>query len=206
MRHVFEKMRKRLWQSRKSQPTGLPRSALSLPDEELAWQAFEVARQALGRSGGAYKREVRSLAAPWRFIYVMLKLDAEVKNGGFHQFFTNAQGRYDTHIRDDVERLESPAFKVLISRALQLYQGIDYTDQWDNVGKSWELFVAAYEEGRFSTEDKEYYSIEPGLDVVIGRHLRQHFEEYKKAEPSAPPNADPATRRPNSGASGGRHR
>jgi len=203
MTRVFDKVREWFWQWQKSQPEGLPPSALSLSDEELAWQGFEVARQALGRSSGSYKRKVSSLPPNWRFIYVMLKLDAEVKNGGFHQFFTNARGKYDTHLQEDIERIESPAFKGVISRALHLYQGIDYTDQWNNVGKSWERFAAAYKEGRFETEDKQYYSVEPGLDELIGRHLRQHFQEYQKAEPGASPNSGPAAPSANSGVTEG---
>src|SRR5262249_6797455 len=112
------------------------------------------------------------------------KLDGEVKNGGFHQFFTNASGDYDSCMAKDVKRLQNARFKRLISRAIDVYRDIDYSDQWKNLGKSWDYFVGPYREGRFATEDKEYYSIKPDLDVVIGKHIRKHFHEYQSSEHS----------------------
>ena len=67
----------------------LPAEALELPDDELARAAFVEVDDSLARAGGEHNSKVHLLPPNWRFVYVMLKLNDQVNNGGFHQFFVN---------------------------------------------------------------------------------------------------------------------
>jgi hypothetical protein len=168
-----------LWKWRKPRTPSLESTQLKLSDHDLAWAAFDVTAQSLDAAKGAYQSKVHMLAPPWRFVYVMLALDGQVNNGGFHQFFTNAYGVFDSHLMDDIARLEHSEYRSILTRAFNQYKGIDYQGQWTNVGKSWDFFTAPYTEGRFKHEDNDYYATEPSLVDVVGSHIRHHLEDYR---------------------------
>jgi hypothetical protein len=168
-----------LWQWKPPRIPCLPSEKLATSDSELAWAAFEKAGEALDEAKGAYQSKVKLLPPQWRFVYVMLKLDGEVKNGGFHQFFTNARGVFDSHLADDIAMLPHEKFREILTRAFTEYRQIEYQDQFDNVGKSWEYFAAPYKEGRFEDEDHEYYEVVPEMPEVVGTYIRAHQKEYQ---------------------------
>lgn len=161
-------------------PNGLIQSSLSNNDEDLCWAAYTEACDSLDRAKGSYGSKVKHLPPHWRRIYTLVALDADVLNGGFHQFFTNAGGRYDSHLLQDVEALGEAGLTEIVRRAWKQYTGLDYSDQWKNRGKSWDYFVEPYKEGRFNTEDKDYYAFvdKESLAPHIGRQIREHFDLF----------------------------
>jgi hypothetical protein len=156
--------------------------ALQLPDADLARSAFAEAEDSLAQAGGEYMSKVHLLPPVWRMVWALLKLNDEVSNGGFHQFFTNMGGVLDSHLADDIARIEHEGYRSILTRANEAYSKIDYQDQWDNRGKSWDYFAAPYKEGRFRDEDEEFYSTKPDFDEVIGQHVRQHATDYTSDE------------------------
>ena len=161
-------------------PNGLKAAALYHDDEELCWAAHKEACEALDRARGSYGSKVKYLPPPWRQVYTLIALDADVLNGGFHQFFTNAGGQYDSHLMEDIDEFGLYGLTEIASRAFKKYSEIDYSDQWKNRGKSWDYFVQPYQEGRFDVEDQDYYRFfdTESLALRIGRHVRQHFDLF----------------------------
>lgn len=161
-------------------PQGLAQSVLSKDDEELCWAAHAEVCDALDHARGSHGSKVKHLPPHWRRIYTLVALDADVLNGGFHQFFTNAGGRYDSHLLEDVESFGLVGLTEIVRSAWKQYTGIDYSEQWRNRGKSWDDFIEPYKEGRFAVEDKGYYAFvhKEWLTPHIGRHVRQNFDLF----------------------------
>ncbi len=179
-RHAFEDI---VYAGRMPVPNGLSQSTLSNNDEDLCWAAHKETCESLDRAKGSYGSKVKHLPPHWRRIYTLVALDADVLNGGFYQFFTNAGGRYDSHLLQDVEALGQSGITEIVIRAWKQYTGIDYSNQWRNRGKSWDFFVEPYKEGRFNAEDQDYYDFvdKEWLVPHIGRHIREHFDLYSTA-------------------------
>ncbi len=156
----------------------LPQEALDLSDSELARAAWGEAEDALAQAGGEYMCKLHLLPPQWRLVWVFRKLEEQVANGGFHQFFTNMGGMMDAHLEQDIENLEHEEFRTLLRQVVATYKSIDYRDQWENRGKSWEYFAAPYKEGRFRDEDVEFGEIKPDLEEVIGQQVRKHADKY----------------------------
>jgi hypothetical protein len=161
----------------------LKQEHFELNDEDLAWKAHSHAEESLEAAKGSYNSKVHRLPQPWRMIHTLVSLDMDVNNGGFHQFFTNAGGRYDSHIQQDVQYLGHTQLSDLFNSVWKEYAAIDYSDQWENRGKSWEYFTEAYKEGRWEEESMIYYrevinrnSIMP----VLGAFIRAHPLEYTR--------------------------
>ncbi len=150
--------------------------------EDVAEAAFDVVALYLDDAGGACYSKVHLLPVHWRLVYVLYDLDAEVCNGGFHQFFTNKGGAFDDHLAEDFAALKHGEFSELLLGVFSKYCGIDYTEQWENRGKSWDKFAEGYREGTFGSEEESYYAIEPGLVEVMGEYVREHFDDYTSEE------------------------
>lgn len=154
----------------------------SLSDADLAWAAFDAASASLDAAGGPFGRKVRRLPPHWRCVWTLLYLHDQVCNGGFHQFFTNSEGLFDSHLSEDIAQLNHADYRAIIERALRAYRGMDYSDQWADLGKSWDKFASGYRKGRFLEEDAAYAAIEPDLDEVVGRHIRYSFNVYRQTD------------------------
>ena len=159
----------------------LKQEHFELCDENLAWKAHSRVKESLEAAKGSYNSKVHRLTQPWRMIYTLVTLDMEVNNGGFHQFFTNAGGRYDSHIQQDVQFLDHSQLSRLFKSVWTEYAGIDYNDQWDNRGKSWSYFTQPYKEGRWEKETMIYYREVISCDSImpiLGRFIRSNPSAY----------------------------
>ncbi len=163
---------------RKPATPTLPKAALDLPDDELAEAAFKLAAASLDKAAGPYLSKIHLLSPPWRRVYALFMLDAEVNNGGFHQFFSNTQGFFDPHLEEDIARLEHSGYREVLQAAFEVYSSFDYASQWDNLGKSWEEFAQGYEDGRFTAVELELSDLSPSLNEVIGAHVLAHSIVY----------------------------
>ncbi|MDP1563870.1 MAG: DUF4375 domain-containing protein [Pirellulaceae bacterium] len=169
-----------IYANRKPVPAGIPFPGLKTSDTDLAKIANEEVSRALKDARGSFNSKVHLLPPHWRMVYTLVRLDADVRNGGFHQYFTNAGGVYDAFLLDDLNTLGETPFRKVIAAAFQEYRGLDYTGQWENRGKSWEYFTAAYKDGRFREQEKMYYQIKPSLVELVGSFIRRNFVMFKQ--------------------------
>lgn len=164
--------------------------------EDVAESAFDVVALYLDDAGGACYSKVHLLPVHWRLVYVLYDLDAEVCNGGFHQFFTNKRGAFDDHLAEDFAALKHGEFSELLLGVVSKYRGMDYTEQWENLGKSWDKFAEGYKEGAFGAEEVSYYAIAPGLVEVMGEYVREHIDDFNSVEGRNPFELGPVVEEP----------
>lgn len=159
-------------------PKPLPPDAFSLPSRDLAWAAFDAAHASLLKTKGDFDASIRLLPRHWRAVYTLMRLDGDVQNGGFHQFFTNQGDVVDSFLLDDLSAVGTCAHTSVIVEAFSIYRGVDYTDQWANRGRSWETFTAGYKDGHFDEVDSAYDRIEPDLSVHLGAFVAANREKF----------------------------
>ncbi len=173
-----------IYANRKPLPAGIPFPGLTTSDRDLAIAASDEVSRALKEARGSYHSKLHLVPPDWRLTYTLVRLDFEVANGGFHQFFTNAGGIYDSFLLEDLYALGETPFRRIITAAFEEYRKLDYRGQWENRGKSWEYFTAAYKDGRFREQEKLYFQIQPKLLDFVGKHIRRNFEHYKQKDNS----------------------
>jgi hypothetical protein len=172
-----DKIENVLYRNRAPSPKPLPSDLLNNPDVEIGKAAVNGVINALDKAKGDSRQKMMMLSPEWRAINTLFTLDYQVCNGGFHQFFTNSGGEYDAILLDDLAVLGESAFVPIVRTAFESYRKLDYTDQWENCGKSWEYFTAPYKEGRFKTDDKAYYAVKPKMMEQIGFYVRNNFQK-----------------------------
>lgn len=169
-----------IYANRKPVPVGIPFPGLNTSDRDLAMTVKKEANRSLKEARGPYDCKVHLLPPQWRMVFTLVTLDNEVCNGGFHQFFTNAGGIYDAFLLTDLIALGETPFRQIITAAFEEYRKLDYRSQWENRGKSWEFFTAAYKDGRFRAQEKIYFQTKPSLVDLVGKYIRRNFELYKQ--------------------------
>jgi hypothetical protein len=120
-----------------------------------------------------------SLPQPWRAIHTVGLLEAEVNNGGFHQFFWNTEGKFNDATLKDLKYIGANQFHELFASALAVYAGHDYGKEKKDSGTNWKKrFTKGYDEKRFDDLDDRFYKLKLDGDEMLGQFIKKHPELY----------------------------
>lgn len=121
---------------------------------------------------------VLRLAHPWRALYSISRLDAEVQNGGFHQFFWNSDGKLNTVVAQGLRFLEAVSFAEIFKRAILCAEEFKVVEAKHRSNNSWEKFTAGYKTIPWNDLDQAYCSESPTLLQYAARYVREHPADF----------------------------
>jgi hypothetical protein len=154
--------------------------------ESLAETAQERVWSAIKALNGDPDALALSMPQHWRAIYTTGTLDGQVRNGGFHQYFWNFQGKLNQATAEDLSYIEAVEQNNLFTQAQKIYGKYDYQGERQKAGKSFEGFSKGYAEKRFEELDKAYYKLPQSLRVLQGKFIKKHVELYAVKNGSSP--------------------
>jgi len=105
--------------------------------------------------------------------YLAFWYEAEVYNGGHHQFFTNSTGRYARETVPALVVLGTMEHARVLERAIALVEG-----DWD---AEWNCFVIDRDGPLIKSLreiDHAYHTIEPDITELLHRFLDEHFDAF----------------------------
>jgi hypothetical protein len=137
---------------------------------------FEI----LDSLGGRRCTSPLKLPHPWLSLYMMLKLDGEVVNGGFHQFFWNSEGKYDQATDEALAYFGATEFREIFKRAIACAKEYRVVETKRRSENTWEDFTAGYKTIPWDALDEAYYQASPTLFQNVARHLREHPNEFNR--------------------------
>jgi hypothetical protein len=143
-----------------------PELLAQLPHEEVP---FAVQQHVLMRIQGDVEREpdiLASLPAGTRGVHAALVLDAEVKNGGFNQFFWNSSHHIAAYALEGLDYIGAQEHAALLRSAFQSATSERERLMPYHVEGSLEAFSASYREGVFEDLDTRYYSLPELTDII----------------------------------------
>jgi hypothetical protein len=114
-------------------------------------------------------------------LFAAYVFDAEVRNGGFHQYFYNSSGDLALVARDGLRRFEMPQAHALLDCALTAFP--DHKPSTDREARIQEL--ARWGDRQFevfSVVTDAYYAINDEEWVRAKRYVRAHREELPHAQ------------------------
>jgi hypothetical protein len=123
----------------------------------------------------------QDLPQPWRYVYTTLWLDAEVNNGGFHQYFWNGGGLMNTATEEDLGRIGAIEIQNIFRRAVACFVEFDVAGEKQRSKNTWEEFTAGYKTIPWEKFDTEYYEASPTLPTHVARYVREHEDEFNNA-------------------------
>jgi len=141
-------------------------------DDDLEHKIFHfIHKQKIGTQYEQTFEIVRGLSAGFRAVYATLRLQMEVDNGGFHQFFWNqdpgfailAKQGFDLFGADQAARL---MVKVINVRSLEQEEG------------TLQSFSESTQHTALGDFDQEFYALEEDIRILRIRYIRTHPEEF----------------------------
>jgi hypothetical protein len=119
----------------------------------------------------------RSLSYGQKSLYYWWKIDAEVTNGGFVQFYYNGHGPYVHTIIKALEHIGDLEMAALIQHADNIYQNSkDLIDvDWDEDLFGSDIYEKLQE---LSDLDDKYYSLNKKTLSIIEKYIRKNPDEF----------------------------
>jgi len=122
---------------------------------------------------------VLRLPQPWRALYSISRLDAEVQNGGFHQFFWNSEGKLNTAVEQDLRFLGAVPFSETFKRAVDCAEEHKVVETKLRSTNTWVEFTAGYKTVPWEDFDQAYCRESPTLLQYVARYVREHPADFK---------------------------
>jgi hypothetical protein len=114
-----------------------------------------------------------SLPEGFGIVYTTWALDAEVDNGGFHQYFWNTKGRYVDLLSRAVARLGSPEHVRTLEEAVRVFRAEGRPDLAGlDAGEQLERFSASANVSGLDPLDSRWYEL-GGLAAARVRFIRE---------------------------------
>jgi len=146
---------------------------LAESSEDIAYAAWKKVLSSL-KGAEDYAGAVCQLPLHWRAVYTTIHLEAEVQNGGHHQYFWNGEGELNDELSHDLRFIQALPFADLFAEALKVYKENDYASDKLECENSWEGFTAAYSEGRMGNLDNAFYEQPKSLAWFLGEFIRKN--------------------------------
>lgn len=148
------------------------------PDDNLIYVVFNNIIKKFPKD---YKKEyqtVLSLSKSSQAIYLTWQWSAEVKNGGFNQYYFNTKGQFASLIPDTLRLIGAVQFAELAEKANQIFKIKikKITEHWDG---TLEGFSESYEDNPLNSLDLEFYAMDENDDL---EKLQTSFIRENKAE------------------------
>lgn len=159
-----------------------PSDLLAESSEDIAYAAWKTVLSSLAGARN-YTAAVRHLPLHWRAVYTTIHLEAEVQNGGHHQYFWNGEGELNDELSHDLRYIHALPFADLFAAALQVYKETDHVSDKLECENSWEGFTAAYGEDRMAYLDNAFYKQPKSLASFLGEFIRRNANLFTTERP-----------------------
>jgi hypothetical protein len=150
---------------------------LLLSAEQPVYEIFRYLTSLNGVHDGT--AVVDALPPPLRWIWATFLLDADVRNGGFHQYFYNSSRLWVDDAIQGFREMGLPTHASLVDRAAMLAidpREAEVRRQARTAGTA-KAFSESYEHTELGPLDREYYAL-PGWTPAVDTYVREHAEAF----------------------------
>jgi hypothetical protein len=159
-----------------------PEVLAGIPDGDLVLAITDHLRDhVFGASTESFMRAYDQLSVGMRSLHAIEVLDAEVKNGGFSQFFWNSSGRYAPQALDGLVLVGARMRSGLVRQAIELFLRQDgpalrRIGREDPKG----AYLAFARRMDFRALDSAYYQLDriEDLKKLLVAYVRAHTDEF----------------------------
>ncbi|MFN0052291.1 MAG: DUF4375 domain-containing protein, partial [Planctomycetales bacterium] len=134
----------------------------------------------LAGSDDVHFSRVLQLPQPWRALYTTFILDAEVRNGGFHQYFWNTEGVLNATTEEDLGYIAAVDIQQNFRRAVACFVEFDLAAQKRRGENTREEFTAGYKTIPWDSFDTQFYETSPTLFQHVARYVREHHVDFDR--------------------------
>ena len=154
----------------------------TLSDDDLVHAVVEYVVRQLGKYPDRQAEAVNDLSPGLRAFYATWLVDAEVKNGGFNQYFWNNGGGMAAAAVEGFRLLGAQDHAALMLKAVTIWQQEREEMEHLEAEGTLEAFSEADESTALGELDAPYYDL-PDIEAVHIRFIRAHPEMFDDPPP-----------------------
>ena len=151
----------------------------ALPDEELISAILDYADHQLNGRWDKEYEFITSLSPGFQAAYTTFRLQAEVNNGGFSQYFWNSSSQFGLEALEGFRLLGAKEHAEIVEQAIAV--AMEQVPAYEKL-KEREHPIKAYQEwdkvSNFDDLDSRFYGIEEDIDKLRDKYIREHPEEF----------------------------
>lgn len=151
---------------------------LSLQGSELVQRVYERLRY-ISDSGA-----LQGVTETQQSVYSLFGLDAEVTNGGFHQFLWNSQALTINQLTEDAALIKGTEAFDIIAEAARRAERFSYKRTWLMRKSKWwwmKQFQRGYTQKRFDDLDERYFSLSTSMMTLLADAIKRTPDEFTEA-------------------------
>jgi hypothetical protein len=151
----------------------------SLPDNEIEQAIIDSMHLKMDKKMTKELIILENSSIGRKTVYTTSWLEAEVRNGGFNQYFFNSNGEYIPYLKEGLKELSDDNYTELVTKAIKLYEQ-EIGRQHDSQDGSMEEFMDSYEDNPLNELDEEFYRLnreKPFSDIRL-KYIKNNYKEF----------------------------
>jgi len=149
------------------------------PDDRL--EALVMDHLNARTEADSYERSheiVSAMSKGFQMMYATWLLEAEVNNGGFHQFFWNHSGLFAKEALEGLKLVGADEHAKLVGKSIAVYES--EKPKMDNARRhdTLEAFGESARESKFDELDSAFYALKEDLSALRIRYIRAHPRDF----------------------------
>ena len=149
-----------------------------IPDASLDQALLDFVDCKLSKTRVAEREAFRALSPGFRATYSTWKVEAEVNNGGFNQFFWNSSAEYAAEAVAGFELMGAAQYARLMQRAISIHDAERSKMQALKARGTAEAFVESYKLTQLNELDDEFHKLGGNLSQMRINFVRSRPEMF----------------------------
>ncbi len=133
----------------------------------------------------AWRYEFDELSQPEKVFRAVWKVEAEVNNGGFNQFYANSSGDTARFTDEALEAIGAPIMADIVRRSRAVFQNGDVPTNWEQ-RQEVVLEFSAEQEALLTDLDGEFYAYPEDLTELLYAYVQANLPAIRGASEMKP--------------------
>ncbi|HYN06376.1 MAG TPA: DUF4375 domain-containing protein [Vicinamibacterales bacterium] len=147
-----------------------------LPDKSVVQILLEAVLAEIGDRHAEALDVVAAMPLGYGVVFSVINLDAEVRNGGFLQYFFNTRLEFEDLVVDGLERIDAGEYLEIFDAACERIG-----EELERLRPMWEEglagFFASYKTSTMSEIDKRWFKL-PHIEAKLISCIRQNLADF----------------------------
>lgn len=147
-------------------------------DEETAQEVvFAYVDECLRQNAARRFETFQTLPVGMKYVYSTIRLEEEVDNGGFNQYFFNIASDFALEALEGYRRFGAIEHARLLRRAIDIYHAERWFHFRIKLRRSLESFFDSYEYTGLTVVDTAFYELDEHPALLRGTYIRNHLDQ-----------------------------
>lgn len=148
------------------------------PDDRLEATVMDYVLNKAGRDPEKAKEPVAKMSKGMQMMYATWRLESELSNGGFNQFFWNDSGGFAPMALEGYKAIGAEKHAAVVQRALEMRKREEPMMREYQAKGTPDAFAESYKHTELGTLDKEFSNMSENASWLRVQYIRKYPEQF----------------------------